>query len=195
MKALVLALCAACSLGGKRPSYDYFVLRSTHAPPPSQARSGAAVLVVDPVTIPGYLDREQIATRTADYQLVYSTRDRWAEPLDQGFARTLREELAARLAQTGIEVQSQGGTHVLGVDVQRFERSGPNYVELWARWSLRSDTELLDSGETRLRIAMSGRDSNTMAAALSEAIARMATEIANRVVVMRGELERRAARA
>lgn len=179
---LVALVSAACSLGGSPPRYQYFVLTSTHA----QAVPGGDAqrsLVVDRVSIPGYLDREQIATRTVDHQLVYSTSDRWAEPLDQAFERMLREELAARLAPSGIRVQLRGGapTYELGVDVLRFERSGSGQVELWARWILSSEANVVDSGETRLQIAVSGGDSNATASALSDAIARMAGEIAERV--------------
>ena len=181
---MVLALCAACSLGGHRPNYQYFVLTSqarTDARRPLAAKE--RTLAVEQVTIPGYLDREQIVTRTVAHRLVYSRTDRWAEPLDQAFERTLREELAARLVPAGIQVLSRGGVpaYDLTIDVLRFERSGADQIELWARWTLRSDTDVVDSGETRIRLAMNGEDSNAMASSLSEAVARMATELAARV--------------
>jgi uncharacterized protein len=183
--ALVLVWCAACSLGGQRPNYQYYVLTSRPAQGPSPAPSGPAqrTLGVDQVTIPGYLDREQIASRPAGHHLAYSTTDRWAEPLDQAFERTLREDLAPLLAPTGIQVSPHGGapTYELAVEVLRFEQSGPDHVELQARWVLRVGRDVLDTGEARTRVAMSGGDSNAMAAALSEAIARMTTEIADRV--------------
>jgi uncharacterized lipoprotein YmbA len=183
--ALVFALCAACSLGGQRPNYQYFVLTSRPAQGPAPAPSGPAqrTLGVDQVTIPGYLDREQIASRTTGHHLAYSATDRWAEPLDQAFERTLREDLGPLLAPGDIQVSPRGGTptYELAVEVLRFEQSGPDHVELWARWALRSDQNVLDTGEPRTRVAMSGEDSNAMAAALSDAIARMASEIADRV--------------
>lgn len=182
---VVLAFCAACSLGGKRPDYQYYVLTSKHGAPASRSLAAGEprALVVDDVSIPGYLDREQIATHTSGQHVQYSQTDRWAEPLDQAFQRTLRESLAARLARAGIDVQSHGGlsTYYLDVDVLRFERSGADHVELWGRWTLRSDTAVLDRGETRLRVPMRGLDSNAMASALSDAIDRMAGQIAERV--------------
>lgn len=182
---VVLAWCAACSLGGQRPNYQYFVLSSRTAPgsPPGSAGSAQRTLAIDQVTIPGYLDREQIASRTTGHHLAYSTTDRWAEPLDQAFERTLREDLAALLVRSGIQVSSHGEapTCELTVEVRRFEQSGPDHVELWARWVVRSDQDVVAADETRTRVAMPGRDTNAMAAALSEAIARMATEIAGRV--------------
>lgn len=182
--SVLVALCAAC-LGGKRPNYQYYVLAPVHAPGPQTpvSTTGERGLAIADVTIPGYLDREQIATRTVGHQLVYSTTDRWAEPLDQAIERTLRAELATRLASSGIEVLPRGGnpTYDLRVDVLRFERSSPDRVELWARWILRTDAGVLDRGDTHVSVPTATVDSNATAAALSEAIARMATELAVRV--------------
>jgi uncharacterized lipoprotein YmbA len=181
--ALFLACCAACSLGGSRPNYQYYVLTSRAAPAPTGGIAGARTLVIDQVTIPGYLDREQIASRIAGQHLAYSTVDRWAEPLDKAFERTLTEDLAPLLVPSGIEVRSHGGhpSYDLSVDVVRFERTGPDHVELAARWVLRSDTDVIDSGETRLQVSTTRTDADASTAALSEAVARMAGEVATRV--------------
>lgn len=198
--ALVIACCAACSLGGKRPSYQYYVLASRPLSPAApHVEPGAALpsLAVDEVTIPGYLDREQIATRTAGQRLLYSTTDRWAEPLDKAVERTLLEDLAVVLIPHGIQVTSHDGraTYELSVDVLRFERSGADRVELWARWVLRSEGRVVDRDELRVQLPMSGYDSNAVAAALSEAVARMATQVGDRVqkadvVAARGRSDR-----
>jgi uncharacterized lipoprotein YmbA len=179
---MLAVLCAAC-LGGKRPNYQYYVLTPERAPHSQLPSGNARALAIDQVTIPGYLDREQIATRTVGHQLVYSSTDRWAEPLDQGIERTLREDLAAKLAPSGIEVQVRSGAtaYEVRVDVLRAERNSQGEVELWARWTLRSQAEVIDSGETHLQVPTTGADTNAMATALSEAIARMASELATRV--------------
>ncbi|HEX8107727.1 MAG TPA: PqiC family protein [Kofleriaceae bacterium] len=182
----MIVCCAACSLGGKPPSYQYYVLTSRPASPAApHVEPGAAsrTLAIEEVRIPGYLDREQIATRTAGQGLLYSTTDRWAEPLDKAVERTLLEDLAVLLIPHGIQVTSQGGraTYELSVDVLRFERSGADRVELWARWVLRSEGRVLDRDECRVQLPMSGGDSNAVAAALSEAVARMATQVGDRV--------------
>jgi uncharacterized lipoprotein YmbA len=183
MKGAILVMtCAAC-FGGSRPNYQYYVLTSRPAPAATRSAPGQRTLVIEQVAIPGYLDREQIANRTSGQHLVYSTTDRWAEPLDKAFERTLTDDLAALLAPRGIEVRSHGEhpTYDLSVEVERFEQAGPQRVELRARWMLRADRDVLDGGEARMQIAMTGIDTNAMAAALSESIARMATEVAGRV--------------
>ena len=153
--ALLLVSCAACALGGSRPHYEYYVL--TSRAPSREARSpDARTIGIDRVTLPGYLDREQIATRTAGQHVAYSASDRWAEPLDRAFERTLRDDLASSLAGRGIRVLSPGSTptYDLSIDVTRFEQAGSDHVELSAHWILKVDNNLLDNGETRLQIPM-----------------------------------------
>jgi len=184
MRAALLLVCA-CSFGGHRPNYQYFVLTTTAQRTPSSTASdeSAPTLAVDRVSLPGYLDREQIAMRTRDHSVVYSRTDRWAEPLEPAFERTLREDLAVHLTRAGIQVptRTEGPTYYLDVEVLRFEQSGGDRVELWARWTMRSSTEVLDSGDMHFFEAMRGTDSNAMAVAASDAIARMAAELAVQV--------------
>src|ERR671936_2230343 len=61
------------------------------------AGTDAVTIGVGPVIVPGYLDRSQIVTRTATDQVELSTFHRWAEPLPEGIARILAEEISARV--------------------------------------------------------------------------------------------------
>jgi len=186
---LLMMSCGACGiLGGSQPQYDYFVLTPTRAMARPTAQltavsSAQPTLGISDVTVPGYLDRESIVTRTDEYQLIYSKQDRWAEPLDQAFERSLREDLATALAPAGITVppHATSPTYDLHVDVLRFERHGAYRVELWAHWILRADGKSVASGDPRIELAVSGAGSGAVAAALSQAIARLAVEIADHV--------------
>ena len=170
-RAALVLLCCGCSLGGQKPQYDYFVLAPSHATRRASTADLPTVDVTD-VTLPTYLDRDAIVTRVDENRLVYSTRDRWAEPLDQAFERTLRQELAARL--------HDGPSYGLHVDVLRFERRGLDRVELWARWRLHAEGEPSRTGESRFTVSIAGSGNDAVAAALSGAIARLAAEIAER---------------
>ncbi len=192
---LVLACCSAC-LGGSKPHYDYFVLTATPAmksaaPLAPRAREPSTV-AVSQVTIPRYLDREAIVTRADDYRLDYSKQDRWAEPLDDAFARTLRQDLATTLASSGIAVPPHAGapTYDLQIEILRFERRGTDRVELWARWTLRATGEPAQVHEARIQIPMATPASSDAAAALSQAVARLATEIATQVQLAEAEAPR-----
>jgi uncharacterized lipoprotein YmbA len=47
-----------------------------------------------PIELPGYLDRQQIATRTSTNRLSYSETDRWAAPLAESFSRVLGQNIS-----------------------------------------------------------------------------------------------------
>jgi uncharacterized lipoprotein YmbA len=187
-RAVVLVMCCGCGLGGKPPQYDYYVLTPTLTQARSPTTSDAAdqpTVGVSRVTIPGYLDRESIVDRTDDYRLVYSKQSRWAEPLDQAFERTLRHELAATLAPAGIAVppHTHAPTYDVQVDVLRFERRGADHVELWARWTVRTNTKVVRTGESRIRLGIGGTGNSAATAALSRTITRLAVEIGEQVQV------------
>ncbi len=179
---LVLACCAC--LGGHQPHYDYYVLAAAGAPPRSAPPAPSEPSVaVSHVTVPDYLDRESIVTRSDDQRIMYSKRDRWAEPLEAAFARVLEEDLAAALVPAGIPVlpKTASPTYDVQVDVLRFERRGGERVELWARWTVRSDSQLVYTDELRVSVPTAGQDNAAATAALSHAVSQLADNIANQV--------------
>src|SRR5687768_5076531 len=46
------------------------------------------------VELPGYLDRQQIVTRTSNNRLSYSETERWAVPLAESFSRVLGQNIS-----------------------------------------------------------------------------------------------------
>jgi len=54
--------------------------------------------------IPGYLDRLQIVTRDANDEVAVAMYDRWAEPLENGIAQVLADNLGAHVASERIAV-------------------------------------------------------------------------------------------
>lgn len=181
--AVVLAACCAC-LGGHQPHYDYYVLTAANMPartaPPAPAEPTVGI---SQVSIPKYLEREPIVTRTDDERITYSKRDRWAEPLEAAFERVLEQDLAAALAPAGVTVppRTSSPTYDVQVDVLRFERRATQQVELWARWSVRRESQLVYTDESRVQIRTAGLDNAAATAALSQAISQLASNIAVQV--------------
>ena len=100
------ALAGALALSGcvsikRTPGASFFVLRAlVEAKTPEGTVAGTIGLL--PVRIPGALDRPQLVSWTAPNELRLDELRRWAEPLDEGVARTLAENLAALLPQERI---------------------------------------------------------------------------------------------
>lgn len=93
----LLPACFALLLSGcnllPEPQADstrHYVLESAVA---ANAPGGAPRLGLRRVEVPAYLKSKAIVTRTAGNELRYAATARWAEPLEAGIARVLRDQL------------------------------------------------------------------------------------------------------
>lgn len=98
---LLISVCALALSGCNilpAPQADntrYFVLESAAGP---AAESGAVRLGLRRVEVPAYLKSKAIVSRAGNNELRYADTARWAEPLEAGIARVLRDQLGARAA-------------------------------------------------------------------------------------------------
>lgn len=189
----VLGLCLLASGGCSilepaEVSYDYFVLEAG-PPDPAPAQpmgADAAVVSLGRITFPDYLQREAMATRTAEHQVEYSRTERWAEPLDQAFERLLQQSLARELGPHGLSVQpasiSSYPDYSVQVNVARFERvREENIAVLQVRWSVRSNGEALYSEELTLSQPLKHASTHAAVSALSDTVPQLAEVIAARL--------------
>jgi len=182
---LVLVTGISVALGCQSPrSSNYYVLVAI---PPSATPSGDAsqgpLLVVDPVVLPGYLERPQLVSRGDPGELNLSHDERWSEDLSQNVSRVLADDLAERIPSDRVGVlqpgsPQRGGTR-LRVEISRFERSADGEVELVARWSLRQQDESEPhlTRRSTLRVATEGSETADTVRAMSQALAHLADEI------------------
>jgi len=87
----------ACGVLDPRPDTSrYFLLRAV-ADPAAGAPLDDLVLGLGPVTLPDYLDRNEMLDVVGPYELKYSGQNRWVEPLGAQVRRTLAENLGTML--------------------------------------------------------------------------------------------------
>jgi uncharacterized protein len=93
-----------------------------------------------PVTIPDYLDRPQIVTRTSQNSVLLAEFDRWAEPLSGTISRTLAENLSSLLHTDTVVLYPWPGSvdiaYQVLVDVFRFDGVLGEKAILDAQWSV-----------------------------------------------------------
>jgi uncharacterized lipoprotein YmbA len=176
--ALVLLL-AGC---GSSPPSKFYVLTADPVPP----RAGAAAantVALGRVTLPGALDRPQIARRRGANEIVFSEEERWAGPLDDMLRRVLADDLAARLPAGVMLVESSakpppGAT--IALDVSRFDADESGAVTLAARWEAigRNGAPLGAPRESTIVEPGSGKDAAAVVATMSRAVAALAARIA-----------------
>jgi uncharacterized lipoprotein YmbA len=118
-----LACAAAWLVGcGSSPEPVFYAL----APSPGHAETIASrVVEVRRPALAGYLDRPDIVTRVAGYQLRLVSVERWGEPLADMIARVLAEDMADRLPASTVFSESSGFSGdpetTVELQVQRFD--------------------------------------------------------------------------
>jgi uncharacterized lipoprotein YmbA len=172
-------LLAGC---GASPPSKFYVLTADPVPP----RAGAAAantVALGRVTLPGALDRPQIARRRGANEIVFSEEERWAGPLDDMLRRVLADDLAARLPAGVMLVESSAKPPpgvTIALDVSRFDADESGTVTLAARWEAigRNGASLGAPRESTIVEPGSGKDAAAVVATMSRAVAALAARIA-----------------
>jgi uncharacterized lipoprotein YmbA len=191
-------LLAGCgSLSAKPDPSRFFTLSAL-----SQAEESAGTrppaspgisLGVGPITLPGYLDRQEIVIRVAPNQIDLSENDRWAEPLEENFSRVLSQNIAAILRADRINAYpwpiDKRPVYQVEVEVLRFEANTAQEAQLSARWTVRHSgkKDSIRYRETRLSRPAKARSTDAAVAALSEVVGDFSREIAEAIESMDGK--------
>jgi len=185
---LGLALSAGCSIlpdSGSDPARFYLLKSPTAAAAP---RLDAPSVQVRPIELANYLRGRPVIVRKGDNEIEFRDFARWGEPLEQGIARVIREELFARGA-AGV-VQVAGGRRdavppefTLTVKVLACEGRANGEVDFRAVWELTRTGEKappVGSGDFRPGdLHWDGKTEASLVAQFSAAAGGLAGEIAS----------------
>jgi uncharacterized protein len=180
LAALAVAACAPVAVPTR-----FYVLTAPPANRPAGAPAELAV-GVGPVALPGYLDRQQIVTRSGGDEIELAEFDRWGEPLRSSVPRVLGEDLAARIPTERVVIFPWRGVRTVqyqvAVEILRFDGQPGGDALLRARW------RLLDGTGRELAIRTSAITEPTgapgyapLVAALSRALGALSEEIATAI--------------
>ena len=185
LAALVLAGCAET-----KPSRFYLLSAVPEASRPADlersAKAAAMSLGVGPVELPKYLDRPLLVRFATPNRLEMSEFDRWAEPLNDNFARVLGENLSVMVPTSQIAVYPFGaGTPRLFerqvlVDVSQFRLNPNGEVELKAVWRVIDPQRRQNpvSGAFATFEPVGSNEAEPVVAAMSRAVATLSRDIA-----------------
>jgi uncharacterized lipoprotein YmbA len=175
---VVAAAGAGCSLlpAPKPDPTRFFVLASE----PGEGAPARGVVALRPVELAAYLRQPALVVRRGGHEVTFREAARWGEPLEQGIARVLGENLR----RLGLAPANRGGeaeAAVLIVRVLAAEGTAAGGVEFRASWELTRRGAPSVGGEFRAAgLAWDGRDEAGLAGSLSAAVAALAAEIAGR---------------
>jgi uncharacterized lipoprotein YmbA len=143
-------------------------------------------IAVGPITLPEVVDRPQMVVRVGPNQVALVEQHRWAEPLRNGIARVVAEDLAHLLGTRQVVTSYQNGSQTADyqviLDIQRFESALALAVTIDALWMVRRVTD----GQTRtgrllVRESTSGEGYDALVEAHNRALAMVSRDIAEAV--------------
>jgi len=177
----------------------YYVLSSTSVGPsdpqrtPASSAAPGVTVGVGPVVIPGYLNRAQIVTRSGSDEVEISTYHRWAEPLENGIAQVLANDLAAQVGSERILVFPWRGGVARALDYQvavailRFEGVPGGQVRLDARWRLVGrDGQELALKRSTMSEPVSGSSYQSLVTEMNRLLRALAREIGDEILARAG---------
>ena len=179
---LGFSLLVGCSSSQPTQFYTLSALVSDGA----SDESGALRLGVGPISLPAYLDRPQVVTRSHNYRMTVADFHQWAEPLEISFQRVLMENLSNWLSTDDVvtlpERRGLPLDYRVEIDVTRFDADQTGEVVLDARWLIfdgRGD-RLKDSGRSVIKKQfVADGDYGAIAEAMSRSLGEMSASIAN----------------
>jgi uncharacterized lipoprotein YmbA len=187
LRLFPVLLLAAC--GVLKPVEDSTVshLLDPALPERSVTGSNPAIAIARP-SLPGYLDRQQLVSRSADGRVVMNSNHLWAEPLDTGISRVTALNLA-RLANS-LSIQpvetfvTMDYDRLLEIRISRFEPDASGDLILECTWKLQPVSGRVTQPRAyRTTVTPAGGSlpagpQDARIQAMNEALGRLAREIA-----------------
>jgi uncharacterized lipoprotein YmbA len=174
---LALPVLAAC---GTTPSPRLFTLTTR---PANAVGKFSKTISVKRVDLAKYLDRPQIVRYSDSYELSLSEFNRWGEGLADMITRVLVQSIAELLP--GSQVYADSGAVTLStadisleVNIDRFEPDPTGAIVLQAQWIGLGKGQRNHLNSARISVTPSSSDSPAQVAAMSDALAELAKQIA-----------------
>ena len=184
LPAVFAVLLGGCVLKTSQPA-RLFVLDPIVTAGSAGAEPTGPPLGVLRVTVPDWIDRPEITSRTSAGQVAPDELARWGEPISRGLQRVIAENLAALLPDRQVArapfATRQETAHRLEVAFVEAARQADGSVLLDARWTVfgAGGTPVVQRRSTHR--AGPARDAAAAVLAMNEALAALSREIADAV--------------
>lgn len=145
--------------------------------------SATPAMAINRPSIPSYLDRMQLITRTKG-QLMMSDLDLWAEPLDAAIARVMASNLSRLTGSTNIQPVEHFATldytTLLEMNIAQFDPDDANQMILQGTWKRQPVTDKETSGHffrITVPIPNSSAPMSARVTAMNQALEQLAQQI------------------
>ncbi|MGD9245946.1 MAG: PqiC family protein [Desulfobacterales bacterium] len=182
---VILAGCASYS----QPSKFYVLNVMPQLEATAQVTTGDADILmgIGPITLPAYLNRSHIVTRTGENELKISEFHLWAEPLKDNIARVMMESLSRLLNTNQIVTYpwrtSSRVAYQITLDVTRFDVGSDGHAQLDVYWTVfgKDGKEEMFKKKSIFRTPAKSRDYQEMVAAQNRTLIEFSREIASTI--------------
>lgn len=170
--------------GGTSKPTDFFMLSPIMDAQAVSPQGRQISVLVGPVTIPAYLDRDQIISRQTGVEITVFDFDHWAEPLSSNLKRIFITNLSLLLGTDEIYDFDRRNPittdYQLEVDIYRFDFNKDGKAVLLAFWTILNQRgELLRREKTILEASSSGENLSNRVAAQNMVISALSRKIAD----------------
>lgn len=180
-------LLSSCSLPQPQADPTRFYILAPSDGEVAASAAQAPALHVRPIELASYMRSRPLIVRKSNNEIEFREFARWGEPLEQGIARVLREELLARGAVSavtisGVRAANRPADYELAVRVLACEGTADGGVNFRAMWELSAagdKSSIAARGDYRANeLKWDVRNEGALAGRLSQAVAGLAAEIA-----------------
>lgn len=149
------------------------------------AKTGGTLSVgVQPVTMPGYLDRPAIVSFVGPHELSVNGDDQWAEGLPTNITRVLAENLSILLGSDRVYVLpswlNDRYAYTVTVRIDRFEQAPSGEAVLDAEWTIQGGAtdKVIARDRTRVARPVPGSGYPSLVAAMNDTLTALSRDIA-----------------
>ncbi len=187
--ALLAAATAISACAKTEPSTFYTLssLRTSSAAKPA-SQDGALAVGVGPITLPQYLDRPQIVTRSSPNRMGLAEFNKWAEPMSDIFSRVMTENLSILIGSQNVVSLPRRRLvpldYQVEIEVSQFDTEETGRTVLAARWSLfgkDSEKPLLTRNSVITDNAANAQSYDSVVASMSRTVEALSREIAEAI--------------
>ncbi len=188
----VLFIFTAAAIAGcaNTPPAQFYIMSpvlSSSTAESIQSEGGGVFLEIGPVTVPSYLERPQIVTRTGENELHVEDFHQWVELFEKNITRVMAENLSAALSTDRIEFfparRSSPVDYRISIDIIQFDANQAGQVVLIARWQIlnRDRESLVPQQRSRFEETIEFVSYDGIAAGMSRLLGKLSRQLAEAV--------------
>jgi uncharacterized protein len=196
----VVAGLTGCASSPPPKFYQLSSVRSQSEVTGHVAGDQSLIVSIGPVTMPDYLDRPQIVTRSSKNEFNLAEFNRWAGSLENNVSRVLMEDISTLLPADRFFVMrwlpylesEVPVSYRVQVRVVSFEGTPGDSVLLRAQWSIVTKGKgILLMKESSISEQMNGSGYDALVASMSRAIEKLSREVADGIMSLPPETDKR----